>query len=175
MHGIFDISNQSKPAVIVRNIAALATGILFIVGSVWADHAGLADILWRYWGWTLLGGTAFLALFPMVTYFGVIILAGMRYRFLGCILGTVLMIALFFLRSLAFCYIRYGHRKLNQGWRKGENAADAAFQGLVGGSPSKRTGFWSLPIRMGSSSGSAERGPKGGGRFGGGGAGGSYK
>ena len=172
--GIFDVANQSKPAVIARNIMALVVGILFIAGGVWADNIELAGILWRHWAWTFLGGAAFLLLFPIVTYIGVIVLTGGRYGFGGFLLGTVFMLFFFFLRSLAYCYICYGHRKLNQGWGKGESAMDAAYGGLIGGSPSKKTGLWSLPIRMGSSSGASRSDSKGGGRFGGGGAGGRY-
>lgn len=162
---IFDASNLDKRAVIIRNTAALCFGLLVMAGFVWASYIELPKILWRYPEWTAIGGFLFLILFPLVTYIGVLAIFGANMGFGGWMLGMVVMLVLFFARAITYGYF---HRGV-----KGKGGADPFYEGLIGGSPSKKTGFWSLPIQMGSSS-TRGSSPKGGGRFGGGGATGRY-
>ena len=171
---IFDEANQSKSAQWIRGLTAFIVGLLFIAGSVWADHIGLALLLWKHWGWALLAMLTLLVLFPIAAYVGLVSVLTGRFGFWGFLLGAMMVVIVLLARSLAYCFVRYGHRKLNQHWRPGESGIDAAYEGLIGGSPTRKTGFWSLGIRMGGSSGDGSGGSKGGGRFGGGGASGRY-
>ena len=163
--GIFDVANQSRRAVMIRNLTAVFVGFLIMAGFFCAAIFDFVGILWNHLGWTILAGLVFLVLFPLVTYVVILSLGG-HFGILGFLLGTVLLLVVFFLRIAAYRVI-HGHRKLPANWRKGEHAEDAAGEGLIGGSPSKKTGFWSLPLRVGAGGSSGGGGgSKGGGRFG---------
>ena len=175
---IFDAANQDKSAVIIRGVT-----VLFIVlGSgaffLWGPDVKFSALFSSHPGWVVLGGLLFLALFPLVTYVGMLSIAFGGFGFFGGLLGAFLMLVVFFARAFAYGfvvgYFKYGRHGRIERWKKGDGGADPFYRGLLGGSADRATGIWSLPIKVGVSGSGGSGSSGGGGKFGGGGAHGKY-